>query len=301
MKVVVTGGSGFVGKRLRLVHPEWTYLSRKDVDLLSYVECLNYFRKERPDAVIHLAAKVGGIKDNSDHPADFFYQNLTINSNVVHACYVAGVKRLLASLSTCAFPDVVQEYPFSEADFLDGPPNPANRGYGFTKRALHIQIQSYRQQHGLEYSCFCPSNLYGPEDNFHSEKSHFVPAMIKKFHEARQGDTVEFWGTGKTLKQQLYVDDLCLIIPQLLEKHRSDLPLIVAPHENMTVSELIQVTLPIANKNLKVTFNGKLEGQYRKDGSNSELLKLCPSFSFTPFKEGVRKTYKWYEKKYLKN
>lgn len=298
MKVVVTGGSGFVGKRLQLVHPEWTYASRKDVELLSYDECLNYFRKERPDAVIHLAAKVGGIKDNSDHPADFFYQNLTINSNVVHACYVAGVKRLLASLSTCAFPDVVKEYPFSEADFLDGPPAPTNRGYGFTKRALHIQIQSYRQQYGLEYSCFCPSNLYGPEDNFHSEKSHFVAAMIKKFHAASVGDTVEFWGTGKTLKQQLYVDDLCLIIPQLLEKHRSDLPLIVAPYENMSVLELIQATLPVANKNLKVTFNGKLEGQYRKDGSNSELLKLCPSFSFTPFTDGVRKTYEWYEKNY---
>ena len=296
MKVVVTGGSGFVGKRLQLIKPDWVYLSRKDVNLLSYNDCLQYFTAEKPDAVIHLAVKVGGIKDNSEHPADFFYENIMMNSNVVHACHMAGVKRLLASLSTCAFPDVVDKYPFDESDFLAGPPAITNRAYGFTKRALHIQIQSYRHQHGAEYSCFCPSNLYGPGDNFDPDKSHLVAAIIKKLHEASAGDTVEFWGTGKTLKQQLYVDDLCQLIPDLLDKHPSEIPLIVAPHENTSVLDLITTTLPVINKDVKISFNGKLDGQYRKDGSNQALLKLCPSASFTSFKEGVSKTYMWYKK-----
>jgi len=297
MKVVVTGGGGFVGKRLQLLRPQWIYLSSSDVNLLSYDECLTFFKKEKPDAVVHLAAKVGGIKDNAEHPAEFFYENLTINSNVVHACYCSGVKRLLASLSTCAFPDVVNKYPFSESHFLDGPPAKTNRAYGFTKRALHIQIQSYREQYGLDYSCFCPSNLYGPEDNFHFEKSHFVAACIDKLHKAEEGNLVEMWGTGKPLRQQLFVDDLCRAIPLLLEKHHSSLPLIVAPSENLSIKEMVDLCKAIMNKEVTVKFNGRLDGQYRKDGDNKAFYNILPHFKFTSFKEGIKQTYDWYAAK----
>ena len=298
MKVIVTGGSGFVGKRLKKVKPDWIYLSSSDVNMLNHYECLDYFSREKPDAVIHLAGRVGGIKDNATHPADFFYENSTINSNVVHACYMAGVKRLLASLSTCAFPDRLGtlSYPFTEEDFLNGPPAETNRAYGFTKRALYMQIQSYRKQYGVDYSCFCPSNLYGPDDNFNIETSHFVPAMIKKIHEAKENEVVEFWGTGEPLRQQLFVDDLCKAIPELLEHHHGDIPIIVAPDENLSISKMISIFCSMINKKIEVIFNGELDGQFRKDGSNGKFKELVQGFKFTPFGEGVIKTYEWYKK-----
>jgi len=295
MKVIVTGGSGFVGKRLQKIKPEWEYISSWDVNLLNYYDFADYLHRERPDAVIHLAAKVGGIKDNAEHPADFFHANSLINSNVVHACYKEGVKRLLASLSTCAFPDIVHRYPFSEKDLLSGPPAETNRAYGFTKRALYIQLQSYRKQYGLDYSCFCPSNLYGPEDHFDTEKSHFIPAAIRKIHEAKNDDVVEFWGTGTPLRQQLYIDDLCKAIPELLDEHHTDVPLIVAPDENLSIKEMAVICKSIIGRRVQFYFNGNLDGQYRKDGSNLEFKKVLPSFEFTPFKRGLQKTYEWYK------
>ena len=295
MNVLVTGGSGFVGKRLQKVRPDWTYLSSKDVNLLSFYDVWDFLRENKPDAVIHLAGKVGGIKDNAEHPAEFFHQNVMMNTNIVHACYKAGVPRLLAALSTCAFPDVVDKYPFTEDNLLDGPPAITNRAYGFSKRALYIQIQAYRDQYGVDYSCFCPSNLYGPEDHFDLESSHFVPACIKKIHEARNNEIVEFWGTGKPLRQQLYVDDLCKAIPLLLEEHHSDIPMIVAPDENWSISDMAKICRAIMNKPLDFHFNGKLDGQFRKDGSNERFKELFPDFEFTRFEVGVRETYEWYK------
>jgi GDP-L-fucose synthase len=296
MKVLVTGGSGFVGKRLQRQQPDWLYPTSSEFNLYNHAECVEYLLKEKPDAVIHLAAQVGGIKDNSKHPADFFFNNTIMNTNIVNACHVAGIPRLLAALSTCAFPDVVDVYPFVEENLLDGPPALTNRAYGFTKRSLYIQIQSYRKQFGVDYSSFCPSNLYGPEDHFDPEKSHFVPASIKKIHEAEEGSEVEFWGTGKPLRQQLYVDDLCRAIPLLLLKHSTDLPIIVAPDENLSIKEMATICKAIIRKEVNFSFNGNLDGQYRKDGSNQEFKKLLPNFQFTSFREGLDKTYSWYVK-----
>ena len=293
MKVIVTGGSGFLGKRLKLIKPDWIYLSSKDVDLLDYSSLRAYLSYSKPDAVVHLAAKVGGIKDNAENPADFYFKNSTINTNVVHACKEAGVKRLLASLSTCAFPDVVKEYPFKEGSIFDGPPAETNRAYGYTKRGMYVHIVSCRKQHGLDYSCFSPSNLYGPEDHFDLESSHFVAAAIRKLHEAK--NSVEFWGTGKPKRQQLFVDDLCCAIPQLLEKHHSGDPIIVAPDENLSILDMVESIKSIINPTASVSFNGNLDGQYRKDGSNELFKKLLPGVQFTSFKEGIQKTYEWYK------
>jgi GDP-L-fucose synthase len=294
MKVLVTGGSGFVGKRLQKLKPEWIYLSSSDVNLLSYDDCLATFKKIKPDAVIHLAARVGGIKDNSEKPAEFFHQNITMNTNVVHACYNAGIKRLLASLSTCAFPNIVDHYPFHEENIFDGPPAETNRAYGFSKRALYVHILAYREQYGLDYSCFCPSNLYGPEDHFDPQKSHFIPATIKKLHDAEDNSTIEVWGTGKPLRQALFIDDLCNALPHLLEKHHSKLPIIVAPDFQHSVHEIVNLCKYTMGKNVTLEFNGNLDGQYRKDGSNARFKELCPEFKFTSLEDGLRKTYEWY-------
>ena len=292
--VLVTGGSGFLGSRLKIVSPEWNYVSSRDYDLTDSKSCHKMYEDIKPDAVIHLAGKVGGIKENTTKQADFYYQNTMINTNVLHEAYKSGVKRVLSALSTCTFPDVVANYPFTENDILAGPPASSNLAYGFTKRGLFIQSNSYRSQYGLNYSTFTPSNLYGPYDNFDLESSHFVAAMVRKFYEAKEGETIEFWGTGRPMRQQLFVDDLAKIIPKLLELHNSSIPLIVAPSENLSIKEMIEMCNNFVGKHNSVKFNGALDGQQRKDGSNKALLDLIGRFEFTPFATGAEATYRWY-------
>ena len=159
---------------------------------------------------------------------------------------------------------------------------------------LHVASVSYRKQYGRNYSTFSPCNIYGPGDHFGEESSHFVASLVSKCATGQDGDLVTFWGTGKPLRQQLYVDDLVDIIDILLKKHNSDLPLIVAPDENMSIKEMVDIAFSVANKKVEVIFDGELDGQHRKDGSSSALLNLIGNYSFTPFREGIRRTYEWY-------
>tara|TARA_R110002074_G_scaffold400242_1_gene595270 strand:- start:423 stop:1322 length:900 start_codon:yes stop_codon:yes gene_type:complete len=294
MRVLVTGGTGFLGKRLKKYKPNWIYLSSEMCDLEDYNQTEEILRDLYPDAIVHLAARVGGIKDNSENQAEFYLQNTLINTNIIQAAYSTGVSRVLSSLSTCAFPDVVAEYPFTEKDIFNGPPAKTNFSYGYTKRALHVQTLSYRNQYGLNYSTFCPSNIYGPEDHFDTDKSHFVPALISKITNAENGGEIELWGTGNPKRQQLYVDDLANIIPTLLEKHNSGIPLIIAPNENFSIREMAEIANNKIEKNIKISYNGNLDGQYRKDGSNKSFLELVGDYKFTSFEAGVEKTIQWY-------
>ena len=298
MKTIVTGGSGFVGRRLSLIQPDWIYVSSKDCDLTNSAMVAEMFGDLKPVAVIHLAARVGGIKDNIENQADFFYTNTMMNTNIIHEAYNAGIKRVLSSLSTCAFPEDLQYFPFDEDQIYNGAPTITNFSYGMTKRMLHVSSCAYRNQYGMNYSTFCPSNIYGPGDNFGSHASHFVAALVHKIYNAKEGDTIEMWGTGLPLRQQLYVDDLCEIIPVLLEKHNTDVPLIVAPNENLSILEMTRTLIEQTGKNVRTLFNGDMDGQFRKDGSNERLLKLTGPFDFTTFKEGVSKTYNWYSENY---
>ena len=237
------------------------------------------------DAIVHLAGKVGGIKDNTEKQAEYIYQNVKINTNVVHESYKENVPRLLSALSTCVFPDSLDSYPFRESDIFKGPPAVSNFSYGYAKRCLHVMSNAYRKQYGVNYNTFAPSNIYGPEDHFDDESSHFIPAAISKFHKASPGATV----------QQLYVDDLCRAIPNLLDEHNGDQPIIVAPDYNLSISSMVKMCKDIIGKDVSYSFNGLLDGQYRKDGSNARFKQMFSSFEFTPFEEGIRKTYEWYE------
>lgn len=292
--VLVTGGSGFLGKRLSIHKPEWIYASSKDCNLEDAKDVMSYLSDTKPDAIVHLAARVGGIKDNAENQASFYMQNTLINTNIIHCAHLLGIPRVLSSLSTCAFPDVVESYPFTEEQIFDGAPAKTNFSYGYTKRALHVQTLSYRKQYGLNYSTFCPSNIYGPSDHFDTEKSHFVPALISKLVKAKDGEFIELWGTGSPKRQQLYVDDLAEIIPILLEKHNSNIPLIVAPDENFSIKEMAEIANNKIEKNVEIRYNGNLDGQYRKDGSSSRFLELVGGYEFTSFDEGIEKTIQWY-------
>ena len=294
MKVLVTGGSGFVGSRLKLKNPDWLYLSSKDCDLTDERAVAELFSNVKPEAILHLAARVGGIKDNIENQADFYNLNTRINTNVIHQAHLNNIDRVLSSLSTCAFPDTVDRFPYGEKDFFSGPPTKTNFSYGMTKRMLQVSSMAYRNQYGRNYSTFCPSNIYGPGDHFNKESSHFVAALVHKIASSKIGDTIELWGTGNPLRQQLYVEDLCDIIPLLLQNHNSDVPLIVAPNENLSILEMAKALVDISDKKLNLKFNGTMDGQFRKDGSNLKLVDTIGTYNFTKFKDGIKLTYKWY-------
>ena len=294
MTILVTGGSGFIGRRLKLKQPDWIYVSSADYNLLDPDDTGRMFKDIGPTAVVHLAARVGGIKDNNSNQVEFFEHNVQMNINVVRSAYEAGVTRLLGAVSTCAFPDVVDEYPFTEESIFNGPCAETNFAYGYSKRLLHALILSYRKQYGVDYSTFSPSNVYGPDDHFDSDKSHFIPSLISKVSRLKEGSTLELWGTGKPLRQQLYVDDLCEIIPLLLDKHHGPEPLIVAPNENLSINEMATILISYLKIGLNVVYNNDLEGQYRKDGANNLLLETIGPYEFTSFKDGIVQTYNWY-------
>ena len=292
--VLVTGGSGFLGSRLSVERPNWTYVSSKDCDLTDSRQVAQLFGDLKPDSILHLAARVGGIKDNIENQADFFHINTMMNTNVIHQAYKAGIERVLSALSTCAFPEQIDIFPFEERELFDGPPTETNFSYGMTKRMLHVASCAYRSQYGMNYSTFSPSNIYGPGDHFGKEASHFVAALIHKTYVAKPNTNIELWGSGLPLRQQIYIDDLCKIIPILLERHDTNVPLIVAPTENISILEMSRCLIEQIDKNVRLLFNGEMDGQFRKDGSNSELMKLIGPFEFMPFREGVIRTYNWY-------
>jgi len=290
--IVVTGGSGFLGRRLQKYYPNWRYLSSKDYDLSVYSKAQQAV--DGADTVLHLAGRVGGIKDNAENQADYFDENILMNTNIVKACKKKKVKRLLCALSTCAWPDTLPYYPFAEEQILDGAPSKTNLSYSFAKRALYIQTISYREQYGLDYNCFAPCNLYGPEADFDSDKSHFIAAMIDKINKVKPGEEVEFWGTGWPIRQHLYVDDLVAVMPELIRVHKSQAPLIIAPSESFSIREIIDTFLKVSGKKVKIDFNGQYDGQYRKDGSNYRFRRLFPKFEFTSLKDGLKLTQTWY-------
>ncbi|MBL18413.1 MAG: hypothetical protein CMC82_01095 [Flavobacteriaceae bacterium] len=296
-KVLVTGGTGFLGKRLQMKQSDWIYMSSEDCNLTNPTMVRDMIGDIKPDAIVHLAARVGGIKDNVESQADFYYLNTMMNTNIIHQAHLHGVERILSSLSTCAFPDTIENFPYSETDFFRGPPTKTNFSYGMTKRMLHVSSTAYRNQYGRNYSTFCPSNIYGPNDHFNKESSHFVPALIHKVAIAKDNSDIILWGTGLPLRQQLYVDDLCDIIPILLNKHNSDKPLIVAPNQNLSILDMAKTVVTQSGKKITISFNGKLDGQFRKDGSNEELFRVIGPYNFTKFEDGARKTYNWYLEK----
>ena len=294
-RVLVLGGTGLVGKALQRANPEWEYFGSTMGDLRNFKEVLEMLRFVKPTAVINLAGKVGGIRQNIMRQAEFLYDNCTMGLNVLEACKKTGVPRVLTSLSTCAWPDMLlkEDDKMTDEDLHHGLPTPTNLGYGYAKRLIHVAHCSYRDQYGLNYSTFAPSNVYGPEDNFDELTSHFVPACIRRFHENKTGK-ITLWGTGMPRRQQLFVDDLARAIPIVLSKHNDETPLIVAPNESFTIDSMARVIKKITKSKATIAYNGEMEGQLNKDSCNYKFKRMAKDFKFTSFEEGIKKTYKWF-------
>tara|TARA_B100000927_G_C16469316_1_gene470913 strand:+ start:84 stop:998 length:915 start_codon:yes stop_codon:yes gene_type:complete len=293
--ILVTGGSGMVGRSLREIMPNADYYSSKHLNLLNEKEVEFHMKKKKYNVVIHLAAKVGGIIDNINKPAEYFEENLIMNTNILKWSKNTGVKRFIGILSTCIYPDTVDEYPMNEEMLHLGPPTPTNFSYGYAKRCLAVQIDAYNKQYGTNYQYLTPCNLYGEYDKW-GENSHFVAALIKKIMIADRNneDTVSLFGTGTPLRQFMHSKDLARVIKYCLDNDIYD-SFNVATMENLSIKQIAEVALeaiqPKHVKRFKFDIT-KPDGQYRKDVSNEKMLSILPGFEFTELQSGIRLTYK---------
>jgi GDP-L-fucose synthase len=245
-----------------------------------------------PTHVIHLAAKVGGIQDNIAKPAEYFDDNILINTHILRASLKHKVKRFIGILSTCIYPDFgdLPMYPMLEKDMLLGPPAPTNFEYAYAKRCLAVQIEAYNTQYGTKYNYLTPCNLYSEYDNFDNKnKMHFITALLKKIKMSKE--TLNLLGTGKPLRQFMYAGDFARVIKEVIDKDITD-SFNVAPSHNKSINDMAKNTLTYLKKDLKIKYsNPELDGQYRKDVSNEKMLTYLPNFKFTSFEEGIKKVY----------
>jgi GDP-L-fucose synthase len=301
--IVVTGGSGLVGKYLKKYLPEAIYLSSKDFDLTTETGVKNMYLKYKPEIVIHLAAKVGGIVDNINKPADYYTENVMMNTLLVDYAYKMNVKRFIGILSTCIFPDVMESYPMKEEDLHLGPPTLTNFSYGYAKRNMAIQIDAYNKQYGTKYQYLTPCNLYGIGDKDHETNSHFITALVKKIFDAKQNneDSITLYGDGTPLRQFMFADDFAKVIYDVITNEIYD-NFNVAGEENLSIKEMANIALQSCDaENLDIKWDtDKPNGQHRKDVSIEKLKTLLPDFFPLKLSEGIKMVYNSYYDKISK-
>ena len=288
--ILVTGGTSTVGKHLKKILPNATYISSLDCDLTDITHVKWLISSYTPDIVIHLAAKVGGIQDNISSPAEYFDDNIIMNTNILKVSHEYNVKRFIGILSTCIYPDKVKSYPMKEEVMFDGPPTLTNFSYGIAKRALAVQIEAYNKQYGTGYNYIIPCNLYSEYDNFdNNKKMHFITALLKKI-KICTGE-LNLLGTGNPLRQFMYADDLARIIKEMVDNNIYENFNIAYPR-NQSIDELAKNALGALGKNYYIKYsNPELDGQYRKDVDITKMLSLFPDFEFTSYEEGIKKVY----------
>lgn len=290
-KIVITGGSGQIGKHLKRYLPDAVFLSSKDCNLMDMNQVDKMMKENSPQIVIHLAAKVGGILEHLKNPLDYIEENLLINTNLLKMCHKHEVERVIAILSTCIYPDKVEKYPACESQLFNGPPAPGNFSYALSKRAMAAHIDAYVKQFNKKWCYLIPCNLYGEFDKFDEDKSHFVSALIKKIYNSEK--TLNLYGTGKPLRQFMYADDLAKIIEIFIRRNINE-NVNVAPDYVHTIDEIARIALNSCRKNdLKIKYNNNQDqdGQFRKDVDSSKLLSLIGDFKFTSLDKGIKKVY----------
>ena len=295
--ILVTGGTGLVGKHLQDILPEATYVSSSAYDLMDMGAVREMMIDFEPEVVIHLAARVGGMLDNMNNPVNYLEENVLMNTNVLKACHEFNVERVITMLSTCIYPDKVKTYPMKEEDLFNGPPTPTNFSYGFAKRCMAAHIDAYRKQYNKKWCYLIPCNLYGEYDKYEEHHSHFVSALIKKIYEA--DESIELWGTGKPLRQFMYGGDLARIIKYMIDNEIVD-DFNVAPEWVYSIDEIVKIGKKACLKDkLVVNYdNTKPDGQFRKDVDSSKLLSVLKDFKFTTLNEGIKKVYDNFSKRH---
>jgi GDP-L-fucose synthase len=299
-------GSAIVRKLDTLDDVEILTVTRAEVDLINQSSVMNFFSKHRIDQVYLAAAKVGGIHANNTYPAEFIYQNLMVQANVIHAAHVIGVQRLMFLGSSCIYPREVTQ-PMSENTLLTGVLEPTNEPYAIAKIAGIKLCESYNRQYGRDYRSVMPTNLYGLNDSFHPENSHVIPALMRRFHEAvERGDkVVTIWGSGSPMREFLHVDDMAAACVHVMSLEREKYLQNTQPmlsHINVgtgidcTIRELAQLIAKVTGFGGELVFDAsKPDGTPRKlmDVSRLEALGWKASISL---EDGLRDTYEWFLK-----
>jgi len=310
-KIYVAGHRGLVGSAIirqleKTGHQNIIVRPHNKLDLTNQAAVQNFFSEEKPDFVILAAAKVGGIYANNTYPADFIYENTMIQTNVIHSAYVSGVKKLLFLGSSCIYPKSVEQ-PMREDALLTGPLEPTNEPYAIAKISGIKLCESYNRQYGTDFRSVMPTNLYGINDNFHPENSHVIPALMRRFHEAKvNGESkVVVWGTGKAMREFLYVEDMAdasLFVLNLDQDTYRKYTQPMLSHINIGTGVDISIK-ELAETMRKVTgFSGNIEFDTSKpDGTPRKLLDTSRLKSMgwtykTPLIKGLKATYEWYLK-----
>jgi GDP-L-fucose synthase len=302
-RIFVAGHNGMVGSAIvrkleQLGYTNIITMSRNKLNLLDQSEVDNFFRKIGPEYVFLAAAKVGGIKANRDMKADFIYENLMIQTNIIKSSYSYDVKKLIFLGSSCIYPKFCEQ-PIKEEYFMTGELESTNDAYAIAKIAGIKMCQSYNEQYGTNFISVMPTNLYGPNDNYDLNNSHVLPAMIRKFHEAKvEGkDSVEIWGTGTPKREFLYVDDLADACVFLMNNYSGNEILNIGTGQDVTIAELAVGISKVVGYEGGIHFNTSMpDGTPRKLLDVSRLEKIGWKYS-TSLKDGIEKTYRDYEKK----
>lgn len=296
MKILITGGTGMVGSAFKSIESEHELIlaGSKDCDLMNYDQTFKMFSYYMPHAIIHLAAKVGGVKGNSEYVSDYFYENIMINTNVLDVSKRLRIEKVVSLLSTCIYPDD-PVYPLTEGQIHHGEPHKSNFGYAYAKRMLEVQSRAIRQQYGLKYITAIPNNIYGPNDNFDLENGHVVPAIIRKFQENKS----ILWGDGSPLREFTYSKDIAKALLFLVENYEGELPVNIGNPYQITIKELAElISLYFPNiKNISWDTT-KPAGQYKKPSSNKLFLSMFPNFVYTHIHEGLNETIDWFKLNY---
>ncbi len=308
-KIYIAGHRGLVGSAIirQLEARGFTNLimrRHKELDLTNQTAVQDFFKQEKPDYVILAAAKVGGIHANNTYPADFIYQNIMIEANIINSAYESKVKRLLFLGSTCIYPKAVEQ-PIREDALLTDVLEPTNEPYALAKIAGIKLCESYNRQHGTDFRSVMPTNLYGINDNFHPENSHVIPALMRRFHEAKINDDAEVivWGTGNPMREFLYVDDMAeasLFVLELDEGIYQANTKSMLSHINVGTGKDITIRGMAETMKRVIGYTGKLIFDTTKqDGASRKLIDVSrlSSMGWTysvDIEQGLQKTYKWY-------
>lgn len=300
-RVCVTGGAGFLGsvvvEKLRRRGAGEIFIPLlEDYDLVKPEDVQRVLDDARPQVIIHLAAHVGGIGANREHPAEFFYDNLMMGVQLMHEAWRRRIEKFVAIGTVCAYPKFTP-LPFKEDDLWNGYPEETNAPYGLAKKMLLVQAQAYRQQYGFNAIFLLPVNLYGPGDNFDLQSSHVIPALIRKCLEAQErGDQeIEVWGDGSPTREFLYVEDAAEGILLAAERYSGPDPVNLGSGHEVAIKDLVEMIARLTNFEGKIVWDSsKPNGQPRRALDTRRALEYFGFRAQMPFEEGLRRTIEWY-------
>jgi GDP-L-fucose synthase len=301
MKILLTGGYGFLGRYVydKLIasgYNDTKIFRSKEYDLRDKDQTLKLVDSYKPDAVIHLAATVGGIGANMKNPGVYFYENMVMGLNLIESSRVVGINKFVQVGTVCSYPKYCA-VPFREDDLWEGYPEETNAPYGVAKKALYVMLEAYKKQYNFNSTILIPCNLYGPYDNFNPDSSHVIPALIKKVAEAKEyGDNgIECWGTGSATREFLYAEDAAEAIVKSIKIDTAPSPINLGTGEDISIKNLIDTICSVMDYNGTIVWDtSKPDGQPRRKLDVSLSNKILGWKAKTQLRDGLQKTIEWY-------